>query len=151
MTNPSDAGQDRVPIYTIGYGARTVDQLLAVLKTQQIAFVIDVRSAPYSRFKPEFNKNALQREIQTHEIRYTYMGDTLGGRPNDPTCYTDGKVDYDKIKQKDFYQHGIGRLQQAYAQHLRCRTPDYRFGVCFCQKKRGSPALSVTRIGASEL
>ncbi len=119
MKNPPDTGQDPVPIYTIGYGARTVNQLLDVLRAHQIAFVIDVRSAPYSRYKPDFNKDALQREIQTHQIRYTYMGDTLGGRPNDPSCYTDGKVDYDKIKQKEFYQQGIRRLEQAYAQQLR--------------------------------
>ncbi len=119
MTNTSDTDPARVPIYTIGYGARSVEQLLAVLKAQQIAFVIDVRSAPYSRYKPEFNKEALQREIQTHQIRYTYMGDTLGGRPNDPDCYTDDKVDYDKVRQKEFYQQGIRRVQQAFTQQLR--------------------------------
>lgn len=119
MENLSNTDPARVPIYTIGYGARTIEQLLAVLAAQQIAFVIDVRSAPYSRYKPEFNKDALQREIQTHQIRYTYMGDTLGGRPADPDCYRDDKVDYDRVRQMDFYWQGIRRVQQAFAQQLR--------------------------------
>ena len=41
------------------------------------------------------------------------MGDMLGGQPEDPSCYTDGKVDYDKVAQKEFYQKGIARLQEA--------------------------------------
>ncbi len=123
MDTPLDAGHivtpATVPIYTIGYGARTVEQLIAILSVRRIAYVIDIRSAPYSRYKPDFNKDALEREIRAYQIRYTYMGDTLGGRPNDPDCYRDDKVDYDKIRQKAFYHQGIARLQQAFAQQLR--------------------------------
>ena len=103
---------DPIPIYTIGYGARSVEALLAVLQTWQIAFVIDIRSAPYSRFKPEFSKESLAREIERRHIRYLYMGDLLGGRPADPACYRDGKVDYDLVKQTAAYQEGIGRLRR---------------------------------------
>ena len=110
---------DPIPIYTIGYGARSVEALLAVLQTWQIAFVIDIRSAPYSRFKPEFSKEPLAREIERRHIRYLYMGDLLGGRPADPACYRDGKVDYDLVKQTAAYQEGIGRLRRAFAQQRR--------------------------------
>ncbi|MFZ2422938.1 MAG: DUF488 domain-containing protein [Anaerolineae bacterium] len=110
---------DPIPIYTIGYGARSVEALLAVLQTWQIAFVIDIRSAPYSRFKPEFSKESLAREIERRHIRYLYMGDLLGGRPADPACYRDGKVDYDLVKQTAAYQEGIGRLCRAFAQQRR--------------------------------
>lgn len=123
MDTPLDAGHmttpATIPIYTIGYGTRSVEQLLAILSARQIAYVIDIRSSPYSRYKPEFNKDALEREIRAHQIRYTSMGDTLGGRPNDPDCYSDDKVDYDKIRQKGFYHQGIARLQQAFTQQLR--------------------------------
>ncbi len=110
---------DPIPIYTIGYGARSVEALLAVLQTWQIAFVIDIRSAPYSRFKPEFSKESLAREIERRHIRYLYMGDLLGGRPADSACYRDGKVDYDLVKQTAAYQEGIGRLHRAFAQQRR--------------------------------
>ncbi|MCB0205466.1 MAG: DUF488 domain-containing protein [Anaerolineae bacterium] len=101
------------PIYTIGYGARSIDAFIDVLQANDIAWLVDVRSAPYSRFKPEFSKGALESELAAHGIRYIYMGDQLGGRPGDPDCYVDGKVDYERVKTKAFYQAGIERLTKA--------------------------------------
>lgn len=105
-----------IPIYTIGYGSRSLADFTAVLQQHHIAYVIDIRSAPYSRYKPEFGKELLPEALQEAGIRYVFMGDTLGGRPADTSCYTDGKVDYEKVKQKAFYQAGIGRLQAAFQQ-----------------------------------
>jgi uncharacterized protein (DUF488 family) len=102
------------PVFTIGYGARTVDELIAVLHAHQIVFLVDVRTAPYSRFKPEFSKDALERELKQRGIRYVYLGDALGGRPADPDCYVDDKVDYERVKSKTFYQAGIERVQAAW-------------------------------------
>jgi uncharacterized protein (DUF488 family) len=110
---------DVVPIYTIGYGARSVDELAAVLQTYAIEFVIDVRTAPYSRYKPEFSKDALEAALKTHGLRYLYMGDSLGGRPDDPSCYVEGRVDYARVQDKPFYQAGIARVQNAFAQQRR--------------------------------
>lgn len=108
------------PIYTIGYGAREIDRFIAVLKKYRVDFLIDIRSRPYSRYKPEFSKQALQRTLQQNDIRYVFMGDTLGGQPEDPDCYReDGMVDYDRIRKKEFYEQGIGRLRQAYQNQLR--------------------------------
>ena len=107
------------PIFTIGYGARSLQEFLNVLAANRIEYLIDVRTAPYSRFKPEFSKEALETALKTHGIRYLYLGDSLGGRPNDPTCYVDGKVDYSRVQSKPFYQAGIARLQAAFAQGRR--------------------------------
>ena len=76
-----------IPIYTIGYGSRSIEQFVEVLQRYKIAYLVDVRSAPYSRYKPEFSKVELASELQRHGIRYLFMGDTLGGRPNDENCY----------------------------------------------------------------
>lgn len=46
------------------------------------------------------------------------MGDTLGGRPRDSTCYVDSKVDYAKVCEKPFYQKGISYLHTAWGKHL---------------------------------
>lgn len=110
---------DVIPIYTIGYGSRSVDELIAVLCQHDIAYLIDVRSAPYSRYKPEFSKNELEIALRDAGIRYLFLGRSLGGRPDDPDCYTDGKVDYDKVKQAHFFQQGIGRIQSAFEQQQR--------------------------------
>ncbi len=111
--------QPTVPIYTIGYGSRSLDEFIAVLQRYEIRYLADVRSAPYSRFKPEFSKDALEAALHTAGIRYVYMGDTLGGQPKDPECYTDGKVDYEKVKGKEFYRRGIERIRTAFAQQHR--------------------------------
>jgi uncharacterized protein (DUF488 family) len=110
----------QIPLYTIGYGAREIADFIAVLQANHIAFLIDVRSKPYSRYKSDFSKDNLERHLQAENIRYVYMGDALGGMPADPDCYdADGKVVYEKVAQKAFYQKGIGRLQTAWQQQLR--------------------------------
>ena len=106
-----------IPIYTIGYGSRSIEQFIEVLQQHEIAYLIDVRSAPYSRYKPEFSKEALEAKLQQHRIRYVFMGDTLGGHPDDEACYdAKGQVDYEKVKDTEVYQRGIERLQTAFAQ-----------------------------------
>ena len=99
------------PLFTIGYGNRSLEQLIAVLQANQVTQLIDVRTAPYSRFKPEFSRDALQAALQRHGIDYLFMGDTLGGQPDCPDCYTEGKADYAKIRSQTFYQNGIDHLR----------------------------------------
>ncbi len=105
-----------LPIYTIGYGNRTIAEFIEILKQHEIAYLLDVRSAPYSRYKPEFSKAPLEREVQKHGIRYVFMGDTIGGRPDDETCYINGKIDYERVKELAAYQRGIQRLHTAWTQ-----------------------------------
>lgn len=104
------------PIYTIGYGSRSIAEFIEVLHQHEIAYLIDVRSAPYSRYKPEFSKAALAKALEQHDIRYVFMGDTLGGRPDDETCYVNGKLDYERVKEREYYRRGIERLHTAFLQ-----------------------------------
>lgn len=106
------------PLYTIGHGNRKQGELLALLQQYDIQYLLDVRSAPYSKFNPQFNQNELKHFLQQNGITYVFMGDTLGGRPEDDTCYTDGKVDYEKIKTKDFFKTGVERLKTAYLKDI---------------------------------
>jgi uncharacterized protein (DUF488 family) len=108
----------QTPIYTIGYGAREIEELIAVLQRHEIAFLIDVRSKPYSRYKPDFSKEALSQRLEREGIRYVFMGDTLGGQPDDPAYYSDGKVAYEELAKRPAYQQGLQRLQEAYRQQL---------------------------------
>jgi len=100
-------------IYTIGYGSRSFENFLKLLQEYGIEYLIDVRTRPYSKFKPEYSQNSLNALLKKYNIRYVFMGDMLGGLPSDTSCYTDGKADYSKIAEKDFFQHGIMRLQNA--------------------------------------
>jgi len=106
-------------IFTIGYDGRLASGVIDQLKRAKIQFVVDVRSAPYSRYQPEFSREQLERYLARHEMRYVFMGDQLGGRPQADDCYTDGKVDYSRCREKDFFKRGIARLLDACDQNLR--------------------------------
>ena len=108
-----------IPIYTIGYGSRSIEEFVEVLQRYEIAYLVDVRSAPYSRYKPDFSKAELAAELQRHGIRYLFMGDTLGGQPDDENSYENGVVDYEKVKATQFYAVGIHRIQTAFSQQQR--------------------------------
>jgi uncharacterized protein (DUF488 family) len=118
LSSPALAN-DFAPVYTIGYGARDIAQFLEVLRAHEVGYLLDVRSAPYSRFKPEFSKDALERALREAGIRYVYLGDQLGGQPDDPACYADGKVVYELVKQRPAFQEGIARVERAARQRLR--------------------------------
>lgn len=101
-------------IYSIGHGNKTFDRFLTELKSFGIEFVIDVRTKPYSQYNPQFNREILDSELGSNEVKYVYMGDCLGGLPADQTCYTDGKVDYEKVSKRPFFQEGLERLRTAH-------------------------------------
>lgn len=137
----SDTTSEMIPIYTIGYGSRTIDELVATLQHYQIVYLVDVRTAPYSRFKPEYSKEQLAASLQAQGIRYLFLGDQLGGRPSDPECYSDGKVDYEKVKLQPFYQAGLERVQQAFRQQVRV--------VLMCSEGKPTQCHRSKLIGAS--
>ena len=110
---------EAVPIYTLGYGSRSMDEFMAVLAAQQITYLVDVRSAPYSRYKPEFSKDQLENHLRQNGVRYLYLGDKLGGKPPDPACYEEGKVIYERVRESLRFKEGIERLRRAFEQQLR--------------------------------
>lgn len=101
-------------IFTVGYGNRSIEDFVSVLLKYGIKYLVDLRTSPYSKFKIDFNKEALEKRLQESFLKYIFMGDKIGGLPSDRSCYTDDRVDYDKIKTKDFYNEGIARLIKAY-------------------------------------
>lgn len=103
-------------IYSIGYGNRKINEFVELLKKFHIEYLVDIRSKPFSQYHPEYNKGLIERTLSENSIKYAFLGNELGGRPDDETCYTDGKVDYNLLEQKNFYRNGIERLKAAYEQ-----------------------------------
>lgn len=66
-------------VFTIGHGARTADELLACLAEAGVRTLIDVRRFPGSRRHPQFNREALERELERAGIVYRHA-EALGGR-----------------------------------------------------------------------
>ena len=71
-------------IFTIGHGGRTLDEIVEQLRDKGVRFVVDVRSQPYSRYQPEFSRDALEKGLAGAGLRYIFMGNQLGGRPRRP-------------------------------------------------------------------
>lgn len=68
-------------VYLIGHGNLSMYEFLDNLKSKEVVSLIDVRSVPYSKFVPHFNKVNLQKELEKEGIKYMFKGDVLGGRP----------------------------------------------------------------------
>lgn len=101
-------------IYSIGHGNKKIDDFVDELKSFNIFFLLDIRSKPYSKWSPHFNQSQLEMELKKHNIKYVFVGDSLGGLPDDRSCYDyNGKVVYDYIKEKDFFKEGLKRLTTA--------------------------------------
>lgn len=91
--------------------------MLALLRGYAVRYLIDVRSAPYSRFNPAFSKDNLADAIERSGVRYVFMGDTIGGRPPDEACYDrDGRVDYLECREHPTFLRGFERLRAAWEQ-----------------------------------
>jgi len=92
--------------------------LIGLLHQYGIKYLIDVRSRPYSGYNPQYNREHIAAYLQQNSISYVYMGHLLGGHPPDGTCYTDDRIDYRKVRTKDFYLNGIARLATAYQKQI---------------------------------
>jgi uncharacterized protein (DUF488 family) len=106
-------------IVTIGYGARSLDEFLDVLADRGIAYLIDVRRWPRSRYKPDFSRPTLEPALAERGITYVHMGETLGGIPDDDESYTDGHVDYERVAESEPFQIGIARLRTIHEKQIR--------------------------------
>lgn len=100
-----------VTIYTIGHSNHTADTFLALVQRHGIQAVADVRSAPYSHFSPQFNKDLLPKLLQRIDVAYFFMGDQVGARPSDPTCYRNGSVDFSRLSQTASFQAGLAEIR----------------------------------------
>ena len=79
------------------------------LKSFGISYLLDIRSKPYSKWYPWFNQNELKTSVEENGIKYVFAGDSLGGLPDDRSCYdNDGKVVYDLLKEKNFFKDSLG-------------------------------------------
>ena len=109
---------DAPTLYTIGHSNQTIEEFLALLAQRDIEALVDVRSAPYSRYVPHFNKRELQQAVQDAERHYVYLGNELGGRPDDPALLDDeGHARYDLIAKTDAFESGIARLKEGVARY----------------------------------
>jgi len=118
-------------LYTIGHSDHSIPEFLELLKQYGVTLVVDVRSQPYSRWMHQFNRELLAYDLKAAKIGYHFMGDRLGGRPDDPTLYDPGqeRPDYDRLEQTPQFQEGLEaliELAQTATVAVMCSEGDYR-------------------------
>ena len=134
-------------VYTVGHSNLSSEALLELLRLHSISAVADVRSHPFSRRLPHFNKEFLKRSLNDAGIHYVFLGQELGARPTDPGCYDlNGTALYERIAATDLFQAGIQRVLQGSATHriaLMCAEKDpltchRAILVCRCLQQQGA-------------
>ena len=115
-------------LFTIGYTAfENISSFAQWLNYYGVEAVADVRSVPYSKFRPEFNKETLIDNLKKNGIKYVFLGDYCGARIDDMSCYVDGYVDYTKVKGTEKFKLGIERIINGLANYsisLLCAEKD---------------------------
>jgi uncharacterized protein (DUF488 family) len=98
-------------IFTIGHSNHDLGDFLAVLVNHGVESLCDVRSRPGSFRFPQFNREPLEAASSFAKVQYQFLGESLGGRPEDPRVYrSDGLVDYVARRKSPDFSTGIDRL-----------------------------------------
>lgn len=99
-------------IFTIGHSTHSQERFIALLRQHRITALCDVRSTPYSRVNPQFDREELKQSLSRCDIKYVYLGKELGGRSEDPACYEHGRVQYDRLAHTALFMRGLERVQE---------------------------------------
>ena len=114
-------------LYTIGHSNHEWDVFAALLRQHSISAIADVRSSPFSRFNPQFNRELLERQLKVDGLQYVFMGRELGARRDEPECFEGRQARYEKIAKSPMFLDGIRRLQSGVTKHriaLMCAEKD---------------------------
>ena len=96
--------------FTIGHSTHEFARFAELLKQHRVNAVADVRSMPYSRRQPQFNRETLSAALKAHGIAYVFLGKELGARSNDPACYENGRVKYRRLARTALFRSGLERV-----------------------------------------
>jgi uncharacterized protein (DUF488 family) len=113
----------RAEVFTIGHSNHSFEKFVELLRLHNIMALADVRSAPYSRSNPDFNREFLKAKLAEAGIAYVFLGRELGARPEDPRFYQQGRVQYRMLAQSPLFRAGLDRVikgAQSYRIALLC-------------------------------
>ena len=105
-------------MYTIGHSNHALDAFLDLLRQHEIDVLVDTRSRPHSTYVPHFNHDVLRPAVANAGLRFVFLGNELGGRPDGAEFYDErGHVRYDLVAQRADFQQGIGKVEKGAASH----------------------------------
>ncbi|WP_414549205.1 DUF488 family protein [Anabaena sp. CCY 0017] len=139
-------------LFTIGHSNHSIQDFIELLQKHDVTALADVRSHPYSRYLPHFNRSLLKDALVSTNIHYEFLGQELGARSENPECYVDGKAVYEKIAATELFGKGIKRVLKgikSYKIALMCAEKDPIFchrAILVCQHLRNVPHLAINHI-----
>jgi uncharacterized protein (DUF488 family) len=140
-------------LFTIGHSNHSLEHFLELILAYRISAIADVRSSPYSKYSPQFNKDELESALREANIDYIFLGRELGARRSEDSRHIDGKEMYDRIAQMPAFQFGLERIFQGiehYRVALMCTESDpikcHRTILVCRELKKICPDLEITHI-----
>lgn len=95
-------------LFTIGHSQHEINYFIRLLRENNVNFVLDVRSTPYSRYAEQFNKENISNSLQKFNIQYFFMGKFFGARQEDLSLYNDeGYLDFQKVVRTENFNKGM--------------------------------------------
>jgi|SRR5579875_1152181 len=102
---------DAAEIWTVGHSTHPLPVLAGLLRRHRIEVLADVRSQPFSRRNPQFNRDSFASYLEGAGIRHVWLGAGLGGRPPEAEFYDgQGHVLYDAVASTERFLSGLERL-----------------------------------------
>jgi len=101
---------DTTEVFTIGHSTHSWERFVALLRSANVTAIADVRTSPYSRLYPHFNRDDLREELRLDGFSYVFLGKELGGRPSERGFYCEGIADYEKMAQANEFTKGLERV-----------------------------------------
>ncbi|QBQ53354.1 DUF488 family protein [Nitrosococcus wardiae] len=114
-------------VYTIGHSNHEMAAFIGLLRRHAITALGDVRSYPYSRYVPQYSRELLKATLASSDIAYVFLGKELGARSNNPACYRQGKVQYNRLAKEPLFAEGVKRIMQGIERYriaLMCAEKD---------------------------
>lgn len=105
--------EKEMKIYTIGHSNHKIDDFMKLLKKHAVNCIVDVRSDPFSKHHPQFNKDNLERALKEEKIEYLHFGKEFGARRTEKELLGyNGKVDFEKVRNTEEFKKGVERLKK---------------------------------------
>lgn len=114
-------------IYSIGHSKHSAERFIELLRQHGISALADVRSTPFSRFNPQFNRERLAAALRDAGIHYVFLGQELGARPPEREFYEGDRVSYARLARAERFQRGLERVMVGSREHriaLMCAERD---------------------------
>ncbi len=131
-------------LFTIGHSTHPIDQFIKLLSMHSVNVICDVRSKPYSKHNPQFNREVLKASLDHDGIKYVFLGDQLGARSKHPSHYINGTVQYSMIAATPEFHEGLERIRRGmenYRVAIMCTEKDpltCHRSILVCRHLRGS-------------